>query len=103
MVEHGIVLLCDGPPWPKHDAQSRGPPPPAGRKERERMRERKRERERERERENRSCVRAACFKLAVLYSANFSFERRNGEWRRDGPFGERCKSASHGDTRLTSA
>ena len=49
MVEHGIVLLCDGPPWPKHDAQSRGPPPPAGRKERERMRERKRERERERE------------------------------------------------------
>ena len=57
----------------------------------------------EKERENRSGVRAACFKLAVLYSANFSFERHNGEWRRDGPFGERCKSASHGDTRLTSA
>ena len=26
MVKHGIVLLCDGPPWPKHDAQFPGHP-----------------------------------------------------------------------------
>jgi len=92
MVKHGIVLHCDGPPWPKHDAQFSAHP--LRRQERERESAPRCGRGRERERRREGSLRSGLLKIGGMSSRQFLSRFSTRPSRRRGPLKGGCESAA---------